>query len=117
MRLPFGVHKAIALGAPSLPRRCFCGKGGRQPALPNPKMRQNRQPNKRKPRRAPRRQEVHRVVVEPAAPLQRCSQQAVEEQPEDPARRATLVAKKTGPAAYHLDIVLQGAGEMVFFAI
>ena len=36
---------------------------------------------------------------------------------EDPARRATLVAKKTGPAAYHLDIVLQGAGEMVFFAI
>jgi len=36
---------------------------------------------------------------------------------EDPARRATLIAKATGPAAYHLDMVLQGDGETVFFAI
>lgn len=36
---------------------------------------------------------------------------------EDKARRNTLIAKAQGPAAYHLDMVLQGPGETVFFAI
>jgi protocatechuate 3,4-dioxygenase alpha subunit len=36
---------------------------------------------------------------------------------EDSERRATLVAKKAGATAYHLDVVLQGPGETVFFAI
>jgi protocatechuate 3,4-dioxygenase alpha subunit len=36
---------------------------------------------------------------------------------EDPARRATLLARETGPGAWHLDILLQGEAETVFFEI
>ncbi len=36
---------------------------------------------------------------------------------DDPARRATLIAKPVGPGQWNLDIVLQGEGETVFFAI
>jgi protocatechuate 3,4-dioxygenase alpha subunit len=34
---------------------------------------------------------------------------------DDPARRATLVARKDGAGVFRFDIVLQGAGETVFF--
>jgi protocatechuate 3,4-dioxygenase alpha subunit len=34
-----------------------------------------------------------------------------------PARRATLIAKRTGPEAYAWDVRLQGEGETVFFEI
>ena len=36
---------------------------------------------------------------------------------DDPVRRATLVARETEPAVWHLDIVLQGERETVFFEI
>jgi len=36
---------------------------------------------------------------------------------EDPARRATLIAKPTKPGVWHLDIHLQGDAETVFFDI
>lgn len=36
---------------------------------------------------------------------------------EDPARRASLIARPAGPAAWQLDIRLQGPGESVFIAI
>jgi protocatechuate 3,4-dioxygenase alpha subunit len=36
---------------------------------------------------------------------------------EDPARRATLVAKPAGGGLWNLDIVLQGAGETVFLDV
>ena len=36
---------------------------------------------------------------------------------EDPARRATLVAKPAGPGEWNLDIVLQGEGETVFLDV
>jgi protocatechuate 3,4-dioxygenase alpha subunit len=36
---------------------------------------------------------------------------------EDPVRRATLVAQPAGPAAWRLDISLQGGNETVFFGI
>lgn len=36
---------------------------------------------------------------------------------EDPARRATLVASETSPGVWFTDIVLQGAGETVFFDV
>jgi len=36
---------------------------------------------------------------------------------EDPAERATLIAGATGPATWHLDIRLQGAGETVFLDV
>jgi protocatechuate 3,4-dioxygenase alpha subunit len=35
----------------------------------------------------------------------------------DPARRGTVIAHETKPGVWHLDIVLQGAGETVFFEI
>ena len=36
---------------------------------------------------------------------------------EDPARRATLIARREGAAEWQLDIRLQGAGETVFLEI
>lgn len=36
---------------------------------------------------------------------------------EDPARRATLIARPAGPATWHLDIRLQGDGETVFLDV
>jgi protocatechuate 3,4-dioxygenase alpha subunit len=36
---------------------------------------------------------------------------------EDPARRATLLAKATGDGIWHIDIFLQGESETVFFEI
>ena len=36
---------------------------------------------------------------------------------DDPARRTTLIARPTAPAAWHLDIRLQGEGETVFMEI
>jgi protocatechuate 3,4-dioxygenase, alpha subunit len=36
---------------------------------------------------------------------------------EDPARRRTLIARKTAPATWHLDIRLQGDNETVFMEI
>jgi protocatechuate 3,4-dioxygenase alpha subunit len=36
---------------------------------------------------------------------------------EDPARRATLIATQSRPGVWHTDIVLQGAGETVFFDV
>ncbi len=36
---------------------------------------------------------------------------------EDPARRQTLIARKTAPDTWHLDIRLQGANETVFMEI
>ena len=36
---------------------------------------------------------------------------------EDPKRRATLIARETAPSVWHLDIVIQGENETVFFEI
>jgi protocatechuate 3,4-dioxygenase alpha subunit len=36
---------------------------------------------------------------------------------EDPARRATLIASPSAPGVWFIDIVLQGAGETVFFDV
>lgn len=36
---------------------------------------------------------------------------------EDAARRGTLLARPDGPAAWHIDITLQGAGETVFMDV
>jgi len=36
---------------------------------------------------------------------------------DDPARRATLLAQETSPGTWHMDVVLQGSAETVFFEI
>jgi protocatechuate 3,4-dioxygenase alpha subunit len=36
---------------------------------------------------------------------------------EDPARRATLIARPDGPATWRMDIRLQGEGETVFIEV
>jgi len=36
---------------------------------------------------------------------------------DDPARRATLLAQETSPETWHMDVVLQGSAETVFFEI